>query len=693
MSPLIEAKGVDKWFRSPSGGVVKAVNNVSMSIAAGETVGLIGESGSGKSTLGRLMLGLLTPDRGEIIIEGESLASRSATELRRLRAKMQVVFQEPYESLNPRLKVSTNIAEPLIAQGAISRAEREERVADALDHVGLPQTFGRRYPRELSGGQQQRVGIARAIVGRPRFVVLDEPTASLDRTIRRQISDLLMRLQQDLGLSYLLITHDIASVRRMAARSLVIFRGHVVESGLTLDILSSPGHPYTRALVSAELVARPAKTTERYRLKPRPTVAARESAGCPLVPICPLAIEECSVSVPPLLDMGGTHRAACIRWKDLADTEGSGRNAPEELNPPVSQEAMPTRRASVDRGGPLNDLSTFFVRRLPLMLVSLWSVITVAFLLVTLVPADPARSIAGPYATNADIAAVAHRLGLDRPLWTQYINYWNELFHGSLGSSLYTSESVTSLIIQYLPSTVELIILSLVVAAVAGLALGSISAYFHGRWPDRLSSAVTGVLQSVPDFVVGVVLIYFFAFVANLAPGPEGQLSIISNPPPRVTGMTIVDSLISGQMSTFVDALTHAILPVMTLGLVIAALFARISRAALRESLEAEQTSFARACGLPEWQVLRYAFLSSRIPIMTYGAFVFGALFGGTAIVETIFAWNGLSQWAVQSMLRHDYPAIQGFVLVVGIITVSVYLVLDLAVGILDPRVRTVGRS
>jgi ABC-type dipeptide/oligopeptide/nickel transport system permease component len=341
----------------------------------------------------------------------------------------------------------------------------------------------------------------------------------------------------------------------------------------------------------------------------------------------------------------------------------------------------------------MKGLGVFLGRRLILMLASLWVLISVTFLLVTLAPADPARAVAGPYATKAQIATVSQQLGLDHSLGTRYADYWKALFHGSLGTSLYSPTAISTSVRKYLPATLELVILSLVVALVLGLTFGAVSAYFHRRWPDRISSAVVGVLQSMPDFVLGVVLIYGLAYIANIVPGPEGQLAITTATPPHHTGMIMLDSLLSGQFSTFKDAFNHAILPVLTLGLVLSALFARISRAALREALESDQTKFARACGLPERQVLRYAFLSSRTPIMTYGAMIFGSLFGGTAIVETIFNWNGLSQWAVQSMLRSDYPAIQGFVLVVGVITLIVYVLLDIVVAVLDPRIGTFQRG
>ena len=313
--PVIQALGVHKAF-----GALRAVNDVTLEIRAGETLALIGESGSGKTTLGKLLLGLLKPDAGDILLNGSSIVGLGDRELRALRSQMQVVFQEPYESLNPRLKVASIIAEPLVVQKTLSAPERAERVANVLEMVGLPAAFSARRPGELSGGQQQRVGIARAIVAEPSLVVLDEPTASLDRTIRRQITDLLLQLQDDLQLAFLLITHDIASVRRTAGRSAVMFRGHLVEEGPTNDVLNAPGHPYTKALVSAELPARVGELHVPYRLRPRAADSDVMATGCPLAPICPLQVPECEVELPLLQPVSPNHQARCIRAHEVWET-------------------------------------------------------------------------------------------------------------------------------------------------------------------------------------------------------------------------------------------------------------------------------------------------------------------------------------------------------------------------------------
>lgn len=315
--PVIAFRNVSKTFQAPDGTPVKAVSDFSVDIMAGETVALIGESGSGKTTVGKLMLGLLSPDSGEVAFEGVSMASAHEAARRRMRAKLQVVFQEPYESLNPRRKVGAAVEEPLVVHNVGDRASRHKRVAEVLDLVGLPKDVAARYPGELSGGQQQRVGIARAIVGEPSLIVLDEPTASLDRTIRAQVTDLLKELQRDLGMSYLLITHDIGSVRRMADRAIVMFRGEQVEVGPMREVISRPAHPYTKALVSSELKAVPGSAAERFKLLPRPAGAKAPEVGCPLAPVCPLAIDKCRSEHPPLLDVAADHVSACFRWQDL----------------------------------------------------------------------------------------------------------------------------------------------------------------------------------------------------------------------------------------------------------------------------------------------------------------------------------------------------------------------------------------
>lgn len=252
--PIIELKDVRKTFRSPQGQLVTAVDGVSLAVERGETLGIIGESGSGKSTLGRLILRLIEPDSGTILLEGEDIRGLSKAQLRKRRRRWQIVFQEPFASLNPRLTVRQIVEEPLIvAKTYGSRAERLRRVTETLEEVGLSQDFLGRRPANLSGGQQQRVGIARCLVTDPTLVVLDEPTSSLDLTIRASILRMLAKLQVARGLTYVFVSHDIDTVRHFCTSVAVMHRGRFVETGSTDDVLSHPQESYTQTLMSAAM--------------------------------------------------------------------------------------------------------------------------------------------------------------------------------------------------------------------------------------------------------------------------------------------------------------------------------------------------------------------------------------------------------------------------------------------------------
>lgn len=252
--PIIEMKDVRKTFRTPQGLPVAAVDGISLAVERGETLGIIGESGSGKSTLGRLILRLIEADSGTILLEGEDIRALSKAQLRHRRRRWQIVFQEPFASLNPRLTIRQIVEEPLIVAKAYgSGAERLRRVTDTLEEVGLSQDFLNRRPANLSGGQQQRVGIARCLVTDPTLVVLDEPTSSLDLTIRASILRMLAKLQVSRGLTYVFVSHDIDTVRHFCSRVAVMHRGRFVETGSTDDVLSRPQQPYTQALMSAAM--------------------------------------------------------------------------------------------------------------------------------------------------------------------------------------------------------------------------------------------------------------------------------------------------------------------------------------------------------------------------------------------------------------------------------------------------------
>ena len=319
---ILEVRNLVKHF--PVGGglfggpaaVVKAVDGVSFSIRRGETLGLVGESGCGKTTTGRAILRLDPPTSGEVIFEGRDMATLSDAEMRAMRRRMQVIFQDPYSSLNPRMTVGQIIAEPLSVHRIVpDRTARQARVHDLLRHAGLLPTMARRYPHELSGGQRQRVGIARALAMEPSLIICDEPVSALDVSIQAQIINLLEELQAEFGLTYLFVAHDLSVVRHISDRVAVMYLGRIVEITDRKSLYEDPQHPYTRALLSAVPIPDPAVEAGREHVVLGGEVPSplNPPAGCVFHPRCPIAIAECRQGVPELREIKPEHRVACIR--------------------------------------------------------------------------------------------------------------------------------------------------------------------------------------------------------------------------------------------------------------------------------------------------------------------------------------------------------------------------------------------
>ena len=316
-NPLLRAEGLEKRFavRHSGGGgdgFLPALRGVGFRIAAGETLGLVGESGSGKTTAGRIVARLLDPDAGRIEFGGTDWLALRGAELRRRRRELQVVFQDPQSSLNPRMRIGDQIAEPLRVQRLARGGALRARVAELLEAVGLPGSLAERFPSELSGGQRQRVAIARALATGPRLVVCDEPVSALDVSIRAQILNLLLDLRERSGLSYLFISHDVAVVARIADRISVFYLGRVVEEGPSREVTLRPLHPYTAALVSAAPDADPFGTRRRIALAGSPPSAVTPPGGCPFHPRCPIARERCREERPELREVAPGRTAACF---------------------------------------------------------------------------------------------------------------------------------------------------------------------------------------------------------------------------------------------------------------------------------------------------------------------------------------------------------------------------------------------
>ena len=314
---LVRAEGLTRRFATGGfflrGRPLQAVTNFSLVIAAGEAVGLVGESGSGKSTVGRLLLGLLPASEGRAIFDGIDLAAAGAEKLRKLRRRMQLVFQDPYGSLDPRRTVGAQIADALQIHAIVPPPQQRPRVAELLDQVGLAPEHARRYPHQFSGGQRQRIGIARALAAGPDFLVADEPVSALDVSVQAQVLALLADLRTRLGLAMLFISHDLPVVRHLCDRVAVMYLGRVMEEGPVAAVFARPLHPYTQALLSAAPSLHADRRRTRILLRGEPPSPADPPSGCVFRTRCPHALAACAAAVPELRERERGHRAACIR--------------------------------------------------------------------------------------------------------------------------------------------------------------------------------------------------------------------------------------------------------------------------------------------------------------------------------------------------------------------------------------------
>jgi oligopeptide transport system ATP-binding protein len=317
---LVSVRGLVKHFPvEGSDEVVRAVDGVSFDILAGETLGLVGESGCGKSTVGRCLLRLIEPTAGQVIFEGQDVLSLDKKRLRQLRREMQIIFQDPYASLNPRMKIGDIIAEPLVIHNQGTKSERRDRVASLLNRVGLDPDYMNRYAHEFSGGQRQRIGVARTLALNPKLIVADEPVSALDVSVQAQVVNLLQDLQEEFKLTYLFISHGLAVVEHISTRVAVMYLGRIVEIADAAELYARPLHPYTQALLSAIPIPDPRQKRKRVILQGDVPTPINPPSGCRFRTRCPLAIEECAHIDPELREVSPDHHVACIRVPGWAE--------------------------------------------------------------------------------------------------------------------------------------------------------------------------------------------------------------------------------------------------------------------------------------------------------------------------------------------------------------------------------------
>jgi peptide/nickel transport system permease protein len=328
----------------------------------------------------------------------------------------------------------------------------------------------------------------------------------------------------------------------------------------------------------------------------------------------------------------------------------------------------------------------YLLRRVLFVVPLLWGITLITFIMMRVLPPNPVYLLAGPQADAETVAAITREFGLDRPILVQYARYMRDLVRGDLGRSFRTGNAVTDDLRTRFPATFELVTVAFAVAAIAGIGLG-LSAAFRGGWRDRVATAMGTLGVAAPSFWIALILIYIFFYLLRWLPGPEGRLDLGMTPPEAMTGLYVVDSVLAGDFAALRSAVLHLVLPVVTLALFVIAPLVNVTRASASEVLSSDYIWYARAMGLPPRMLRAYTLRNALLPVVTVLGVLYSRLLGGAVLTETIFAWNGVSQYAIESLYRTDFNAVQGFTLLMAVISVGVYFAVDVAYLALDPRI------
>jgi peptide/nickel transport system ATP-binding protein len=682
--PILSVENLIVEYRARAGNV-QAVSDVSFDLMPSETLGLVGESGCGKSSAARAVMGLVTPTAGKVKFCGHDLTQLKPRHLRKLRSELQIIFQDPRSSLNPRRRVRKIVGEGLRIWKRGTKVDREEQVRAALTQVGLDYgVAANQRAGSLSGGQCQRISIARALVMNPKVLICDEPVSALDVSVQAQIINLLAEMKQRYGLSMLFISHDLAVVKNVSDRVIVMYLGKVCEVASPDSLYSDPAHPYTVGLLAAVPPpdAERRGTEDRSHLQGEVPSPLAPPSGCRFRTRCPGAQGICGDVEPEIRAIADDHFVACHFPVGGGTEHGRLRSPTAAANAtvfddigktnPTSPDAVTTLAADVP-GAPalLKHLANTAPRArsfLTRMLRFIATVVVVTFtttLLLRLVPGSPAAYILGDSATPASVQALNREFHFNDSVFRAYVRWMGNLLHGNLGISAFTRQPVRISLSQSLPVTAELALLAITLAVVVSIPLGLLCARRPGARLDRMIAVATSGFLSVPVFVLAILFVYLFAVKVHIFP---------------VLGWTPLSQSLTGNLRCVV-------LPVTAIALPEIVVMTRLLRAELITTLQQDYISLARSKGLSTRRILLlHALKPASFSLVTLSGLSLARLLGGTVIVENIFVLPGLGSLIIHSIQNRDIVTAQVVVTFIALVVLFVNLAVDLSYQFLDPR-------